>query len=129
MPPVITSTIVPQTDQSAAWTSIAQAGNVTRHTDYDARSRYVLQVSVAVAFGGTITADPIIRVLRSLDGGTNYDTNDTPYMALSVPRLVSVTRRLSFDLPPGQYRIQVVNADGTNSITTTVRLSTIDSYE
>lgn len=70
-----------------------------------------IQIPVQVRFS-LVSADPIINVYPSSDGGANYDT--TPMTSFSVTRLASATRMASIRLPTGQYLLQYQHS-GSNS--------------
>lgn len=59
-----------------------------------------------------VSADPIVNVYRSLDGGANYDVN--PFLSFAIQRLASRTVQQSIAIPTGQYLLQVQHS-GSNS--------------
>src|SRR3989441_8028391 len=70
-----------------------------------------IEIPIQVRFS-LVSADPIVNVYPTHDGGANYDT--TPMTSFSITRLASATRMASVRLPTGQYLLQV-QASGSNS--------------
>lgn len=75
-----------------------------------------IQIPIQVRFS-LVSADPIVNVYASSDGGTAYDT--TPIASFSITRLASATRQTSVRLPTGQYLLQVQHS-GSNSASVAV---------
>lgn len=72
-----------------------------------------IQIPIQFSHQANISADPVIRVFASGDGGTTYDSN--PFTAFSLPRLVGGGGRISsIRLTTGNYCLQLLNS-GPNS--------------
>ena len=70
-----------------------------------------IQLPVQCRFSN-VSADPIISIFPSMDGGTTYDT--TAMTSFSVARIASATGQASIRLSTGQYAVQMLNS-GPNS--------------
>lgn len=76
------------------------------------------QVPIQFSHLGSISADPILNIFRSMDGGANWDSN--AWQSFALPRAggvgnpVSGSRTTSVTLPTGQYVLQLLNS-GPNS--------------
>ena len=70
-----------------------------------------IQLPIQVRFS-LVSADPLVNVYRSMDGGATYDVN--PLLSFSILRLASRTVQQSLALPTGQYLLQVQHS-GSNS--------------
>ena len=68
---------------------------------------------MAVQFSN-VSADPVISIYPSMDGGANYDT--TAMTSYSVGRIATGKGQASIRLSTGQYAIQLLNP-GPNTAT------------
>ena len=105
----------------------AQGAGATRGADLGLSTKFEAQLQVEVQFGGTITADPIVNAYRYVEAlGTDVDT--IAVYSFSIARSAGATKRASFSLPTGLWRIEIVNADGANGLTSTsILYATVDS--
>lgn len=69
------------------------------------------QVPVQIRYSN-VSADAVIYVYPSNDGGVTYDTD--PMTSFSIPRAQGTSRQVSIRLPSGQYQLALVNS-GPNS--------------
>lgn len=92
-----------------AASGVAQSSSIT--ASFNLASAYEIQVPVRCQFSN-VSADPVINVYASMDGGTNYDT--TPLQSFSIARIASGTAQASIRLGTGQYVLQMLNS-GPNS--------------
>lgn len=102
----------------AAWvasimtgTGVNQSSSITATINITAGWEAVVQVQCQFS---NVSADPVINVFPSLDGGAAYDT--TAMTSFSIARIASGTGRASIRLPTGQYALQLLNS-GPNSAT------------
>lgn len=65
-----------------------------------------------------------VQVFSSSDGGTTYDTLGFGGCNFVITTVQSANSTLSFDLPPGQYKIKFTNLDGSYGVTVTATLGT-----
>jgi hypothetical protein len=65
-----------------------------------------------------------VQVFSTSDGGTTYDTVAFGGTNFVITTIASTSTPLSFDLPPGQYKIKLTNLDASNAITVEVTLGT-----
>lgn len=107
--------------------SAAHGAGITRGADLNLSAKFEAQLQVAVQFGGTITADPTINAYRYVEAlGTNKD--DIAVYSFSIARAAGTTKRASFALPTGLWRVEIVNNDGANALTATAILyASVDS--
>lgn len=70
-----------------------------------------IQIPIQCRFS-LVSADPVIYIYPSMDGGATYDT--TPMTAFAIARIASATAQASIRLSTGQYALQLV-ASGSNS--------------
>lgn len=78
-------------------------------------------VYVASTPGASVTAGAqlTINVSTSVDGGTTYPT--VPDMSIAIPSVASTLASITFRVPGGsRTRVQLVNSDGSNALTTVV---------
>lgn len=95
----------------------------------DLRTKISARVQVEVQFPATTTNGVEVRAMASVTdaAGTNPDT--IPVIAFRIDQIASTTRRRSFVLPTGVWRIEVQPLDATNGLAAmNVKYSTIDSY-
>lgn len=69
------------------------------------------QVPVQVQLS-SVSADPVVSVWPTMDGGANYDT--TAFTSFSIARTTGATVRASIRLSTGQYLLGILNS-GPNS--------------
>lgn len=108
----------------------SHAAAATREGDINITTKFEAEVQVEIQFPATINNDPEVRALRAIDSTSTptFDTLETPVLAFTIARVASATRRKSFVLPTGMWRIQIENKDGTNALTSSsAKYSTIDS--
>lgn len=74
-------------------------------------SGWEIQLPIQCRFSN-VSADPVISIFPSMDGGTTYDT--TAMTSFSIGRIASATGQASIRLSTGQYAIQMLNS-GPNS--------------
>ncbi len=68
-----------------------------------------IRVPVQFSHVGSISADPIVNVYRSFDGGVNYESQ--PFQQVALWRVTGGGSRTSvLALPTGQYYLQLTNA-------------------
>ncbi len=110
----------------AAWvasimtaTGVVQSASLTATCQVTAG--FELQLPVRVQFSN-VSADPVINVYATMDGGANYDT--TPLTSFSISRIASATGQASIRLSTGQYAIQVLNS-GPNSALVSILTSLV----
>lgn len=105
----------------------AQGAGATRSADLNLSAKFEAQLQVEVTFGGTSANDPIINAYRYVEAlGTDADT--IAAYSFSIPRTTSTTKRASFTLPTGLWKVEIVNADGANALTSTsILYATVDS--
>jgi len=94
-----------------AGSSLAQSSSLTATVNITAG--WELQLPVACQFSN-VSADPVINVYPSMDGGANYDT--TPLTSFSIGRVSSGKGQASIRLSTGQYALQLINS-GPNTAT------------
>ncbi len=104
-----------------AWTASLQAltgiqYSASLYFSVNITAGWELQVPVQVRFS-LASADPIVNVYPSNDGGANYETQ--AMVSFSIARLNSATRLGSVRLPTGQYLMQVQHS-GPNSASVAV---------
>ena len=76
--------------------------------------------------GGIVAATNGLQVtVYSTSDGTHYDTVAYGGTGFIIPTTVSTATLQSFDLPPGQYQINLKNLDATNAVTVEVTLGTL----
>lgn len=95
-------------------TGVNQSSSLT--VTVNITSGWEIQLPIQVQFSN-VSADPVISVYPTMDGGANYDT--TAMATFSVARIGSGTGRASIRLPVGQYAIQILNS-GPNSASVAV---------
>lgn len=72
-----------------------------------------IQIPIQVSHQANISADPVVNVFTSNDGGVTFDSN--PFISFSVARASGGGGRIqSLRLTTGQYCIQLLNS-GPNS--------------
>lgn len=112
----------------AAWaatsinaSALANAGSLTTAA-LSNDQKTATEVSVEIAYGGTVNEGVKVYVLRDVDG-TNFEAvADLPY-GFELPRAASTTFRRSFTVPAGEvsaFKIHLTNNSGA-SVTATVR--------
>lgn len=94
-----------------AATGVNQSASVTATINITAA--WEIQIPVRCQFSN-VSADPIINIYSSMDGGAGYDT--TPIQSFAIARIASGTGQASIRLTTGQYAIQILNS-GPNSAT------------
>lgn len=90
---------------------VAQSSSLT--LTVDARTYWEAQVPIAVSHVGSISADPVVNVFTSMDGGATFDSQ--PFQVMSLQRVSGGgQRRASLRFSTGYYLVQLLNA-GPNS--------------
>lgn len=102
----------------AAWTASIMAGTAVNQSSsltatINITAHWEIQVPVAVQFSN-VSADPVVIVYPSMDGGANYDT--TPMTSFAIGRVSSGKGQASIRLATGQYALQLLNS-GPNTAT------------
>jgi len=92
-------------------TAVNQSASLTITVNITAG--WEVQLPIKVRFSN-VSADPLIAIYPSMDGGTNYDT--TAMSTFSVSRVAAGTGQASIRLSTGQYVIQLLNS-GPNTAT------------
>ena len=101
----------------ATWVATLLAltgGNISTNTyvSVNITAGWEIQIPVQIRMSA-VSADPVISVLPSMDGGASYDT--TPFVSFSVARISGGgTRQASIRLSTGQYLLQITTS-GPNS--------------
>jgi hypothetical protein len=100
-----------------------------------------VQISLASA---AFTGSPniFVRFVQSIDGGTTYEDNDTSAWGVTLPIAATTAahvRSADFAIPPGHFKLQVVNNTGvalaasgntlTYVVTAEVKMSLIYRYK
>ena len=88
-----------------AGTAVNQSSSLTATVSITAG--WEIQIPVAVQFSN-VSADPVVSIYPSMDGGTNYDT--TAMTSFSVGRISTGKGQASIRLSTGQYAIQLLNS-------------------
>lgn len=91
--------------------AVAQSSSLT--ITVNLTSGWEIQVPVKCQFT-TVSADPVISVYASSDGGATFDT--VAFSAFSIARVTSAASQASVRLPVGQYCLQLLNS-GPNTAT------------
>lgn len=82
------------------------------------------EVSIEVAYGGTVSGGAAIVYLERDVDGTNYEAvADSPY-SFRMPVTASTTHRRAITVPGhlvGKFRVRVANPNGNSTLTCTVR--------
>ena len=102
----------------SAWTASVMAGTATAQSTsltatLQITSGWEIQIPVAVQFSN-VSADPVVNIYPSMDGGANYDT--TPLLSFNISRISTGKGQASIRLSTGQYVLQLVNS-GPNTAT------------
>ena len=74
-----------------------------------------IQIPIQFSHVGSISADPVINVYSSMDGGATFDSN--PFAVFVLPRVpgsAGGSRQQTMRLTTGQYCLQLLNS-GPNS--------------
>ena len=94
-----------------AGTAVNQSSSLTATVSLT--GGWEIQIPVAVQFSN-VSADPVISIYPSMDGGATYDT--TAMTAFAVGRISTGKGQASIRLSSGQYAIQLLNS-GPNTAT------------
>lgn len=94
-----------------AGTAVAQSSSLT--ATIHITNQWEIQVPVAVRFSN-VSADPVIFIYPSSDGGATYDS--TAMASFAVGRVSVGTGSSSIRIPAGQYAFQLLNS-GPNTAT------------
>ena len=86
-------------------TGVAQSSSITATVHLT--QGWETQIPVRALFT-TVSADPVVNVYASSDGGATYDT--VAFAAFSVSRVTNASSKASIRLPVGQYVIQILNS-------------------
>lgn len=102
----------------AAWVAAIMAGTAVNQSSsltatVNITSEWAIQIPFAFQFSN-VSADPVINIYRSMDGGATYDT--TPMNSFSIGRVSTGKGQASIVLPTGQYCFQLLNS-GPNTAT------------
>lgn len=109
MPTVVSTPFVTWTASLQALTGIQYSASL--YFSVNITAGWEVQIPVQVRFS-LVSADPVVNVYPSSDGGANYDS--VPAASYNIARLASTTRQASIRIPTGQYLIQVQHS-GSNS--------------
>ena len=93
----------------SAGESVAQSSSLTFTVNITAG--WEVQVPIALQMS-SVSADPVVNVFPSMDGGANYDTS--PMSSFSIARVVG-KGQTSVRLSTGQYVLQVLNSGPNNA--------------
>lgn len=107
----VSTPVIAWTASIMVGTAVNQSSSLTATVAITAG--FELQLPVAVQFSN-VSADPVISVYPSMDGGASYDT--TPMTSFSVGRIATAKGQASIRLSTGQYAIQLLNS-GPNTAT------------
>lgn len=94
-----------------AGTAVNQSSSLTATLNITAGLE--VYVPVAVQFSN-VSADPVVFIYRSMDGGTTYDT--TSMGSFSIGKIATGKGQASIVLATGQYALQLLNS-GPNTAT------------
>lgn len=94
-----------------AGTAVNQSSSLTATVSLT--GGWEIQIPVAVQFSN-VSADPIINIYPSMDGGATYDT--TAMASFSIARVATGKGQASIRLSTGQYALQLLNS-GPNTAT------------
>lgn len=92
---------------------VAQSGSLTATVHVTAG--WQIQIPILFSHAGSISADPLVNVFSSMDGGVTFDSN--PFITFVAPRVPGATgggRQTALRLSTGQYCLQLINS-GPNS--------------
>lgn len=106
--------------------TIANSASVTFDVDYSAKIEGQIQLSAT--FG---SVNPIsglqVDLYRRIGSGPAIDTESISTLFLTAT--ASTTKRMSFPVPTGRYRVKLTNLDSTNSLTSvTATDDTVNGY-
>jgi hypothetical protein len=103
------------------------AGVTRSSSTIDATTKYEEQLQIEIQFGGTITADPVVNAYRAVDQVATPTFDTIPVYSFSIARTASTTKRASFTLPTGVWKVDIVNADGSNALTSSsIKAASVD---
>ena len=102
----------------AAWVASILAGGAVNQSSsltitVNITAGWEVQLPIACRFSN-VSADPIINVYPSMDGGTTYDS--TAFASFAIARVSTGTGQASIRLSQGQYVLQLLNS-GPNTAT------------
>jgi len=104
------------------------AGVTRTSVTLDLTPKYAARCQVEIQFGGTITADPTVNIYAAVDQVATPTFDTIPAFTFSIPRTISTTKRASVEIPWGIWKVEIVNNDGTNALTSSsVKAATLDS--
>lgn len=106
--PVVNST--PSGVWQAALLTLANGGvnkSASVYVSVNNTSGWEIQIPVQIRFSN-VSADPVVSVYRSMDGGATYDT--VPLTSFSIARVPGSNQQGSITLPTGQYLLQLLNS-------------------
>ena len=109
--PTVSTPVVAWVASIMAGTAVNQSSSLTATVNITAG--WEVQIPVAVQFSN-VSADPVISIYPSMDGGATYDT--TALASFAIGRISSGNGRSSIRLPTGQYALQLLNS-GPNTAT------------
>lgn len=100
------------------WNAAIMAGSAVNQSSsltitLNITNNWLAQLPVAIQFSN-VSADPIVSIYRSGDGGAAYDTS--AFTSFSIGRIATGKGQASIVLPAGQYVIQLLNS-GPNTAT------------
>ena len=114
MPTTVSTPVVAWVASIMASTGVNQSSSLT--VTVNITSAWEVLVPFRVQFSN-VSADPVVNIYPSNDGGTTYDT--TAMSSFSIGRIASGTGQATIKLSTGQYVIQILNS-GPNSASITV---------
>jgi len=100
--------------------SLADAGNYLGAAINNSSNRHVVLKAeiylASVDLSAKTSPSVVIRLIESIDGGTNYEDNDDQSYGITIPVAATSAahRKVSGDLyvPPGYFKLSVVNNTG-----------------
>lgn len=87
-------------------TATSQSGSLTATVNLTAG--WEIQIPIMISWKSGVSADAIVNVYASNDGGANYDSN--PIISMPLARAGGGSARGTLKLPTGQYALQILNS-------------------
>lgn len=109
--PTVSTPVSTWVSSIMAGTAVNQSSSLTVTVNITAG--WEVQLPVRVQFSN-VSADPVISIYPSMDGGANYDV--TAMTSFSVGRVSTGAGQASIRLSTGQYAVQLLNS-GPNTAT------------